>query len=232
MTTTAGSEPAFERAAERAPADAEPVRGGSGVPVLAAVLLALASVGLGIALRGWWDGRPPGTDSVAVGFFDDMTTHHFQAIAMARVYARDGDDSVLRSIADEIAFSQAGDIRVMQDALTAWGATPDHDTAMEWMDRPVPQDAQPGMASAADMAALTAARGRELDDRFTRLMIEHHAGGAAMAQAARRETSVDEASDLAGAMAATQLREIHELNRRRTHLGLELHEPVSHAAHL
>lgn len=201
------------------------------MPVLAAVLLAVAAAGFGIALRGWWDGRPPGSGSVAVEFFDDMTTHHFQAIAIARAYARNGDDPVLRSIADEIVFSQAGDIRVMQDALTEWGATPDSDTAMAWMDQPVPQDRQPGMASAADMTALAAARGSELDDHFTRLMIEHHAGGAAMAQAAKVRTSVDTAGDLAGAMAATQLREIHELNRRRTHLGMAVHEPAAHTDH-
>jgi uncharacterized protein (DUF305 family) len=152
---------------------------------------------------------------------------------MARAYMRYGDDTVLRSVAQEIDFAQAGDVRVMQDALSRWDEAGSPDVAMDWMDDPVAPDAMPGLATAADMNALTSRRGLELDDLFTRLMIEHHAGGADMADAAVGRARLGGVKDLARAMAFTQRREIDELNHRRLDIGLSVVVPETgaHSGH-
>ena len=70
----------------------------------------------------------------------------------------------------------------MQDSLAKWNETGTPNVAMQWMGEPVPQDAMPGMATPAEMQELAAARGLQLDDLFTALMINHHAGGLHMAE--------------------------------------------------
>ena len=84
----------------------------------------------------------------------------------------------------------------------------------------------PGMASDADVDALRAAQGLDADDRFTRLMIVHHAGGAAMGDYAALHGENDKVKQLAAAMARVQRTEIAEMNNRRVALGLA---PVSDA---
>ncbi len=87
----------------------------------------------------------------------------------------------------------------------------------------VPQDAQPGMATDEQLEALANARGRDLDDLYSRLMINHHAGGAHMGDAGASRASIKSVRANAAAMAANQRTEIHELNTRRTQLGLAPH---------
>lgn len=128
----------------------------------------------------WWDHRPTQVNAVDVGFFDDMTTHHLQAIDIASVYTRYGNDTLFRSDAFKIIFSQSGDIRQMRRALLDWHRSGSPGVAMEWMGMHTPQDAQPGMATPAHLAALEKARGRQLDDLFSALMINHHTGGIHM----------------------------------------------------
>jgi uncharacterized protein (DUF305 family) len=196
-----------------------------GVPFLPAIFIAAALLFLGVATGTWWANREASPGAVDIGFYDDMTTHHLQAIEMANLYVGAGDNADLRSRAEEIAFFQAGDIRKMQDSLRDWDETGTPGTAMEWMGEPVDPDAQPGMATPAELVALGAARGGELDDRFTRLMIDHHAGGAHMAEHAAETARLSDTRDFAAAMARTQRREIDELNHLRVDLGLPVHEP-------
>lgn len=203
------------------------------LPLAPALALGIALVVLAVGVTDWWNDRGASPGRADVGFYDDMTLHHSQALMMSLAYIRNGEDSTLRSIASEIDFTQAGDIRVMQDALSRWDEAGTPDVAMEWMGEGVAPNDMPGLASAADMNALTAERGRALDDLFTRLMIEHHAGGAGMADAAVERARLAEVRDLARAMAFTQRREIDELNHRRLDLGLPIVEPDPglHAEH-
>jgi uncharacterized protein (DUF305 family) len=193
-----------------------------------ALLLALACVFAGAAGMYWWDHRPDDPNAADVGFYDDMTVHHQQAIDMALVYLRNGTDPILRHMADEIVLFQAGDIRTMQTALQDWNKSPNDDVAMAWMGTPVAEDEQPGMANAGELAQLRDARGRALDDLFSRLMINHHAGGAHMADAEARLGHDHDERVWAEKLADAQRQEIHELNFARTRLGLEPAEPVFH----
>lgn len=206
-----------------APAVRGPSRWRPSIPQLVVLVAAVAFAASSVTY--WWTQRSERPGPADVGFYDDMTVHHFQAIAMANAYLRHGDDPVLRTMAWEIAFGQAGDIRVMQDALTDWGETGSPDVAMDWMGMPVAPDAQPGMASPEEMAALGAARDRELDDLFSALMIDHHEGGVHMATAAMERARLASVRDLAGVMAEVQRKEISELDARRERLGLDRHEP-------
>jgi uncharacterized protein (DUF305 family) len=138
---------------------------------------------------------------------------------MAITYLKYGTDQVLGFVASEINTVQNGDIRQMQAALQDWGAKTTPDVAMEWMGMPVPQNAQPGMATGAQLKELANARGRELDDLFSRLMIEHHQGGIHMANAAARTGKLSK--NAAAGMASLQRSEINEINLRREQLGLE-----------
>jgi uncharacterized protein (DUF305 family) len=193
--------------------------------LLQAIVFAVAAAFLASAVTMWWTDRGDKPNAADVGFYDDMTTHHYQALAMAGTYLRYGTDRVLRIIAGEIQFEQAGDIRQMQWALTEWGKEGTPAVAMQWMGMPVAQDAQPGMATKAELAALGRARGRTLDDQFTRLMIDHHAAGAAMADAAIERANVGEVKRLATIMRTGQRYEIAEMNRRREQIGLPVYEP-------
>jgi uncharacterized protein (DUF305 family) len=177
------------------------------------------------AATHWYDHRPERVGTVDVGFFDDMTTHHNQAISMALTYSRYGTDRLFRGDAFKIIFSQSGDIRQMQRALSDWHRSGTPDVAMEWMGMHTRQDAQPGMATPRQLAALNKARGRQLDDLFSALMINHHAGGIHMAQYAETHAKTSLARTLAHNMARDQRFEIIDLNDWRVHLGLPRHEP-------
>lgn len=190
---------------------------------LIAMLLAVAF--LSSAVTTWWANReetPNGTD---VGFYDDMTTHHFQAIRMAHAYLRRGEDELLRKMAWHIVITQAGEVRLMQDSLRDWGEAGSSDVAMEWMDMSVPQSAQPGMATNKEMVELEAADGLPLADRFTALMMNHHAGGIHMARIAARRAAIGSVREVATSMADTQEDELSEMNFARRQLGLPAHRP-------
>jgi uncharacterized protein (DUF305 family) len=195
-------------------------------PSRAAFILALvACMFFASAATYWWDHRPPSVGAVDVGFFDDMTTHHLQAISMAETYLRYGTDDLFRGDAAKIIFSQSGDVRQMQRALTEWHRSGSPDVAMEWMGMHSPQDAQPGMATPQQLAALNRSRGRELDDLFSALMINHHRGGIHMADYAKDHAKTNLARTLARIMARDQRFEIIDLNGWREHLGLPYHRP-------
>ncbi len=194
-------------------------------PIPALVAFAFALVFASVATTYWWLERDPQPGAVDVGFYDDMTAHHEQAIAMSHTYMRYGEDELLWNMANEIDRFQSGDIRVMQDAMQAWGEVGTPDVAMEWMGMPAPQQQQPGMATDEQLEALETARGAELDDLFTRIMIDHHASGAEMAAAAADGAKLDEVREFAAIMASGQRAEIGELNFAREQLGLPEYQP-------
>jgi uncharacterized protein (DUF305 family) len=141
------------------------------------------------------------------------------------VYSRYGADDLFRGDAAKIIFSQSGDIRQMQRALSDWDRTGTPEIAMEWMGMRTPQDAQPGMATARELAELRKARGRELDDLFSALMINHHSGGLHMAEYAVKHAETNLVRSMASIMARDQRFEIIDLNGWRKQLGLPSHRP-------
>lgn len=172
---------------------------------------------------GWriGDRQPdhPAADSVDVGFMYDMTAHHQQAIAMALIYLRHGDDPLLLQIAREIVTYQSSEIGMMNEYLAQWerdGNRPPK--AMGWMQPAVERDEMPGLATPEQMRELEAARGFDLDARFTELMIEHHAGGLHMAAHAADHAEEATTRMWAARMDDGQRGEVSEMNQwRRRH---------------
>ena len=184
------------------------------------ITLVVVALVLGGAV-GWrltksQDAAAPGRDSVDVGFFQDMATHHNQAVAMGYLYLQNGTDPLLRQIATEVINYQNAEIGMMNDHLAQWGqqGTEGAD-AMAWMNMKVPRDEMPGLATKAQIDQLANARGQELNDLFTRMMILHHEGGVHMAEYAAAHASTETVRSWATAMADGQRGEIAELNRWR-----------------
>ena len=189
------------------------------------ILLLVAVLVLGGAV-GWRIGRAqedtgsPSHTSVDVGFFQDMSLHHNQAIGMAFAYLATGTDPLLRQISGEIVTYQASEMGVMGEYLTKWGqAGTEGATAMGWMGMATPRNQMTGLATKHQLAQLDAARGAALNQEFTRLMIDHHAGGVHMAEYAARHATTPDVKRWAASMASGQRDEISELNRWRIRNG-------------
>ncbi|MGZ4675840.1 MAG: DUF305 domain-containing protein [Acidimicrobiia bacterium] len=202
--------------------DTESARGpGTGLWVVLVVAALVFGGAIGWRIGKGGDTSSPSATSVDVGFFQDMATHHNQAIAMASDYLEHGTDSLLRQIANEILVYQASEIGVMNDHLTQWGqngtAGP---IAMRWMGMPEPRDQMMGLATKQQMTELGTARGSALGDLFTKLMIRHHEAGVQMAEYAAQKATTSTVKQWAKAMADGQRGEIAELNRWRVQHGL------------
>ena len=123
-----------------------------------------------------------------------MQVHHLQAVEMSFLARDRAEDPEIRQLAYDIARTQQHQAGQMYGWLSTWGlpkASPE--PAMAWMDEGAghssPHDAgqqstaMPGMATAAQLEALTDAEGSEAEQLYLELMISHHQAGTTMAQA-------------------------------------------------
>ncbi|KAA8889388.1 DUF305 domain-containing protein [Nocardia colli] len=141
----------------------------------------------------------PILNSVEIGFVQDMTAHHQQALIMVQRLDRNVDPGVLL-LAQQLDDTQRLEIGTMLGWLRLANASPVPTHPMAWMhsgeavphEHSVAQPDQkkaadtlmPGMATMAELDALAAARGRDAEILFLQLMFRHHQGGIAMAQEA------------------------------------------------
>jgi uncharacterized protein (DUF305 family) len=174
---------------------------------------------------GWWIGKP-GDESfstVDTGFLSDMLTHHGGAVTLAFAYIEREHDPLLGQIAREIVVEQSQEISFMGSYLDRAGnpKTATDNVAMDWMGLPVPLSRMPGMPTTAEMNQLKRSQGLDADDVFSRLMIDHHAAGIAMADYEAAHGENDNVKRLAVSMARAQRSELAEMNTRRKTLGLE-----------
>jgi uncharacterized protein (DUF305 family) len=180
------------------------------LPLGAALLLAVG-FGLGFLLRD--DSAPPAAGLIDVGFLQDMSVHHDQAVDMATTELTGGADAGVKNLAFDILTTQQNQIGRMQGWLTAWSEpllpTGGH---MAWMGgghgshgaAPGPVAAMPGMANAAELARLRAATPADRDALFLQLMLRHHQGGAEMLAVGAEHAETGYVRDLARRMSATQ----------------------------
>ncbi|MFE7747241.1 DUF305 domain-containing protein [Nocardia sp. NPDC057455] len=132
---------------------------------------------------------------VEVGFVQDMTTHHQQALLMVQRLDRSVDPAISR-LAEQIDRTQRMEIGTMLGWLRLADAAPSSAHPMAWMHsadasahrhaaaRTASTPLMPGMASAAELDTLATARGHDAEILFLQLMLRHHQGGIAMAEAA------------------------------------------------
>lgn len=239
------------RAAGPPPADTPPPddggsggSGGSGEPRWVRPLVAVAAV-LGLLLLGVAAGllvglpnspdrlTVPAADSVDVGFAQDMSVHHQQAVEMASWERDHTTDPAMRQLAFDIESTQTAQLGRMQGWLGLWGAAPVHTGGyMAWMaDAPAhahgPPVAgggvatMPGMASADELRRLRQSSGPELDVLFLQLMLRHHQGGVGMLQYAADHAVVPEVRNLAGQMLSSQTSEAEYMTRLLAQRGAQ-----------
>ena len=194
---------------------------GAVLAVLAAVSLLLlgAAAGMLVGLPDSSATSAPGTDSVDVGFAQDMSQHHQQAVQMASWERDHTTDPALKQLAFDIETTQLQQIGQMQGWLALWGAPLDSPGGrhMAWMSSPDHAhgvatsssgvDTMPGMATSDQLRALRASSGPQLDVLFLQLMLRHHQGGVVMLQYGVDHASVPEVRNLAAQMLSAQTSE-------------------------
>jgi uncharacterized protein (DUF305 family) len=162
---------------------------------------------------------------VDVGFAQDMSVHHRQAVLMAGLARDRSADPAIRLLAFDIETNQLQQIGQMQGWLSLWNAAPlPTGWYMTWMsDESMPGmsgmahggsseaagvTTMPGMASPTDLEQLRAATGAQFDVLFLQLMLRHHQGGLPMAEYAQERAHEPYVRLLAGNMAAVQSADI------------------------
>lgn len=193
-------------------------------PVLVGAGLALLLVGAAIGLilgRSATGGvAVPAADSVDVGFAQDMSVHHEQAVEMAAWERDHTTDPRLEQLAFDIESTQTAQIGRMQGWLESWDAAAlpsggymrwmageaghSHGTVVAGAPATGKVARMPGMASQDELKRLRASTGPALDVLFLQLMLRHHEGGADMMRYAAEHAEQDEVRNLASRMLASQ----------------------------
>lgn len=170
----------------------------------------------GFALRGVVtnaDDEVADATDVDIGFCNDMSLHHVQALAMCqRVLGRDTGDAV-QAAAAEVLQTQAIEVGMMRAWLVDWGqSTTAPSTVMAWMGMNggagMPAAMMSGLATDDEMRALSQREGMAQGKLWIELMRAHHVGGVAMAEAAIELASAEKVQRLARIQATVQAFEI------------------------
>ncbi len=106
-------------------------------------------------------------------FLQMMIPHHQQAIDISNLAMKSSQDAELIELAKIIARDQAAEIKQMKAWLADAGATEDMGHSMDGMG---------GMLNDGELAALSAATGKEFDVLWLKGMTEHHDGAIHMTQ--------------------------------------------------
>jgi uncharacterized protein (DUF305 family) len=194
------------------------------VAVAVAVVLLLVGASAGMLLR-----MPSGTPepgAVDIGFSQDMTVHHLQAVSMAAWERDHTTDPVLLQLATDLERTQNNQVGQMQGWLALWDAPAlplgGH---MAWMDEGAMHAhgapdvegggvaTMPGMASQEELARLRASSGTALDVLFLQLMLRHHQGGVEMLAYGAEHAAVPQVRNLAAQMLGAQSSEVDYLTQ-------------------
>jgi len=167
---------------------------------------------------------------VDVGFAQDMSLHHEQAVLMAQL-AYDKGSFRVRALAERILHEQLIEIGEMQGWLMLWQAPRTTPRAgMAWMadayrrsgriddqyerllDRcRTNRNAMPGLATNDELNELMQLKGAAFDTLFLHLMLQHHASAITMARFASEYGRSFAVRSLAQSMLAGQKQEIAEI---------------------
>ncbi|MEU1985509.1 DUF305 domain-containing protein [Nocardia sp. NPDC019395] len=201
--------------------------------IIGAIALLVAGFGAGVLLApDSADGDTP-AGPVDIGFAQDMSAHHAQAVEMSGIALTGSTDPEVRRLAYDILTTQQSQIGRMQGWLQIWDA-PARATGgyMAWMPQdehaghghdhgPAGMATMPGMASTDDLRRLRAAQGPELDTLFLQLMLRHHQGGVPMLEYGAEHAETTEIQTLAGQMLPAQAGESRLMTKMLTDRGAE-----------
>ena len=187
------------------------------IVVAAAVALA-AGIGIGAALWAGGD-HDSGMATASTGqmsdgmmmtagaldeqsFLEQMVPHHQSAIEMATMALDKAQRPEVRRLAQQIITAQEAEIAEMRD----W-----HET---WFGSELVA-AEDGAHHDTDMTELEESAGDGFDRAFLRMMIPHHAGAIAMADAVMMDSPRTEIRELADEIVAAQAKEIGQMQEWR-----------------
>jgi len=170
----------------------------------------------------------PAAGSVEVGFAQDMSTHHLQAVTMAGIARDRTTDPEIKQIAFDIERTQLEQVGRMKGWLMLWDQPEQSLGApMQWMTEPMtghdgmsmapasvnPAEGplMPGMATDKELSKLRSLSGRPFDVYFLQLMLRHHQGGTAMAQYAASHSSLPALKALVNSMLTSQGAEMDQM---------------------
>ncbi|MFC9581292.1 DUF305 domain-containing protein [Streptomyces yangpuensis] len=201
----------------------------AGAAVLLALLFAaaatVAAANSGSAARPADPPRTPGLRSPDAGFARDMAVHHQQAVEMSFVVRDRTQDEAVRTLAYDIANTQANQRGMMLGWLDLWGLPKvvADEPPMSWMGTSgghgghgghaghgpaKPGALMPGMATKEELEQLGAASGRDAEVLFLQLMTDHHKGGVTMAEGCAQLCATPVERDLAQGMVDAQRSEL------------------------
>ena len=115
----------------------------------------------------------PNYTGADIMFLQMMIPHHQQAIDISNLAMKASQDAELIELAKIIARDQAAEIKQMKAWLADAGASEDMGHSMDGMG---------GMLNDDELAALSAATGKEFDVLWLKGMTEHHDGAIHMTQ--------------------------------------------------
>lgn len=182
---------------------------------------------IGAGLRPYLLPLPHSVDvvlsDVEIGFIQDMSAHHQQALFMVDRLDTNVDATVLR-LAHQIESTQRTEVGMLQGWLRLINAPMANSTPMDWMHPTnAPEGHQhsqvrtsavtapatmPGMATWEDLDELGRIRGSGATTLFLQLMLRHHQGGAEMAEAFINQQHSGYVYEAAQAMLQDQRQEI------------------------
>jgi uncharacterized protein (DUF305 family) len=143
-------------------------------------------------------------------FMQGMIGHHAQAVEMVDLLKTRTEREEMRMLGLRIEVSQNDEIKMMKRWLEARGEPLPSEHAHH-----TPAGQMPGMLTAAEMAALRAAKGAAFDRLFLEGMIRHHGGALIMVQELRSSPGAmqeAEIADFATHVDADQRMEILRMN--------------------
>jgi uncharacterized protein (DUF305 family) len=153
----------------------------------------------------------PQPNDADVEFVQNMIVHHAQALVMADLVPERAVAKDVKGIADRIADSQQAEI----DMLNRWLERNDEPTvdpdASDHGGAHGGHTAMPGYATAAQLDALRAARGKQFDTLFLQLMMAHHQGALDMAAQVQTGGLDVRVQEIADDISVTQLDEINRM---------------------
>ncbi|MGW7455549.1 DUF305 domain-containing protein [Streptomyces sp. NPDC054787] len=166
--------------------------------------------------------RTPGLHSPDAGFARDMAVHHQQAVEMSFIVRDRTQDEAVRTLAYDIANTQANQRGMLLGWLDLWGLPKvvADEPPMSWMGTSgghgghaghgaaKPGALMPGMATKEELARLGAVEGRDAEVLFLQLMTDHHQGGVVMAEGCARQCETPVERALAQGMVDAQRSEL------------------------
>ncbi|MFF3016519.1 DUF305 domain-containing protein [Streptomyces sp. NPDC057939] len=202
----------------------------AGAAVVLAVLFAVgATVATASGSGGGDAARTPGLHSPDAGFARDMAVHHQQAVEMSFIVRDRTQDEAVRTLAYDIANTQANQRGMLLGWLDLWGLPKvvADEPPMSWMGTAeggghgahsghaaAPTGSagsgaiMPGMATKEELTRLGAAGGRDAEVLYLQLMTDHHKGGVAMAEGCARQCQTPAERALAQGMVEAQQSEL------------------------